>query len=804
MRLISAKPARRWEDALISGNGATGIMVIGEPTDETIVVNHEKLWVPMVDVKRDVADMREVNAAARRLAKAGRFAEAADMHMARFTEISQQMYDLKHLIKARRLPVDRVHPGLHLRLTAPQEGLARNYQRETVLDTGEIVVRWTDGRGSWERRVFVSRPHDAIVMRMRRSDDAALDCTLWLAEAPGRLPGDVGPVTIEHRDDEMLFSCAYHRKMGRPEPEGYQALARVICRGGTAASVAGQGVKIADADELLVIMRLEYLDRVSDADLDALRAALAALGDDYDQLLAPHAAVHGEMFTRVRLDLGSGDGRATTEDIIARAEQAGPTVELLELLHAVGRFALIASSGDLPPTLMGIWGNDWTAPWDGRFTFDSNLNLAIAAGSQGNMPEAMDSYFAFIESLTDDWSRNAERLFDCRGYVSELTQGYRDGLTMWGSYPWTGGAGWLASYFYDHYLYTGDEAFLAERVVPLLKGAALFYEDFARFWTDDEGKVVFYPSISPENVPAAIPGGGRTDMVPNATSEIAICRQVLTNLIAACRTLGIDPDAIPRWQALLDRLPRYVINADGAIAEWSFPGIEDNYNHRHASHLYGAYPGLEITPHKTPELARATAVALRKRLDTGRGNGSAHGLMHQALFAARLCDAPLMWESFDELARNGYLYTSLITSHNSAHRIYNLDATLSLPAAIMEMLVQSAPGSLHVLAALPADNLPAGTIQGVLARGGVVIESLTWDIPAARFSLTLKSPHVQTIALRGPRAIASLSASQGRATLNAPASPAAPWQIDLPANSTVTLEATLAIADVPDANNDKK
>jgi len=798
MRLISATPAARWEDALISGNGATGIMVMGRPTDETIVVNHEKLWVPMVDVKRDVADMRQVNAEARRLAKEGRFAEAADMHMARFTEISQQMYDLKHLIKARRLPVDRVHPGLHLRLTTPQEGPPRDYQRETVLETGEIVVRWTDGRGSWERRAFVSRPHDAIVMRMRRSDAAALDCTLWLTEAPGKLPGDVEWVTIEHRDDEMLFSCAYHRKMGRPEAEGYRALARVICRGGTAASVAGQGIKIASADELLVIMRLEYLDRISDGDLDALRAALALLGDDYDQLLAPHAAVHGEMFSRVRLDLGSGDSQATTEEIIARAEQTGPTAELLELLHAVGRYALIASSGDLPPTLMGIWGDDWTAPWDGRFTFDSNLNLAIAAGSQGNMGEAMDSYFAFIESLTGDWARNAERLFDCRGYVSELTQGYRDGLTMWGSYPWTGGVGWLASYFHDHYLYTGDEAFLAVRVVPLLKGAALFYEDFARFWTDDEGKVVFYPSISPENVPAAIPGGGRTDMVPNATSEIAICRQVLTNLIAACRTLDIDADAIPRWQALLDRLPDYVINADGAIAEWAFGGIEDNYNHRHASHLYGAYPGLEITPHKTPELARATAVALHKRLETGRGNGSAHGLMHQALFAARLCDSALMWESFDELARNGYLYTSLITSHNSGRRIYNLDATLSLPSAIMEMLVQSEVGSLHVLGALPAEHLPAGTIQGVLARGGIVIESLAWDIPAGRLSLTLQSPRVQTIALRGPCPIASLSATQGEAMLTRPARAEGPWSVDLPAGRSVTLEA--ALADAPAAS----
>ena len=789
--VTSSSPAERWEDALISGNGATGVMVMGRPLDETVVVNHEKLWVVMVDVPRDVADMRQANAEARELARANRFAEAAELHMARFTEASREMYDLKHLVKGRRLPVDRVHPAFHLRLTVPPEGTVRNTRRETVLDTGEIVVRWEDNRGSWERRLFVSRPHDAIVLKLRKPDRAQLDCVLWLSEAPGKLPGDVGPVTIEHRDGEMYFRSAYCRKAGRDAPEGYHAMGRVFHHGGGAQAVPGQGIRVTQADELLVVLRLQYLDRADQADAAALRADLDELPRDYDDLLRPHAAVHGEMFRRVRLDLGGG-GDKTAEEIIAQAEAGGPTGQLLELLHAVGRYALICSSGQMPPTLMGIWGDTWTAPWDGRYTFDSNLNLAIAAGSQGNLPEAMESYFRFIERIAVDWPRNAERLYGCRGTVSELTQGYRDGLTMWGSYPWTGGAGWLGGTFHDHYLYTCDEAFLAGRVVPMLKQVALFYEDFLAGTEDADGRYVFYPCISPENTPSKLPGGGETDIVPNAASEIAICREVLTNLIAACESLGIERDAVGRWGEMLAKLPPYRINEDGALAEWSYDGVEDNYNHRHNSHLYGVYPALEIDPDKTPELARAARTAIDKRLEAGRGNRSAHGLLHLAFFAARLRDADLLWRMLAEFARSRFLYRSLISSHNPGREIYNLDATLSMPGVLMKMLVHSECGLLHLLPALPAEHLPTGRIEGLLARGAIVIDSLAWDMPNRELAVALTSEAARSLTIRGPQPIEALSVSRGPSVPIEPATRPGEWRVEVPAGETIELKASLA------------
>ena len=750
-RVKSAQPATRWQDALISGNGSTGIMVMGEPFCEKIVLNHEKLWVIAVDAKRDVADMREAYMQARRLAADLRFDDAEKLIRKHFNEQNSRSYGSEQLVNG-RLPVDRVHPGLHLLLSIPKVAGVTNYSREMILDTGECVVAWEDSRGVWERRAFVSRPDDAIIIRLRCTGSSGIDCDVRLAEAEGKLSGDIAGLEIEHRNEEASFVSTYARLAGEREPAGYHALMRVVCEGGSSEASGGDGMAIRGAHEVLLIIRLEYLKCVSTRDPEALRDALGLLEADYESLLRRHAAVHGEMFRRVRLRLGhESETEITSEEILKRTQETGPDAGLLEMLHAVGRYTLICSSGHLPPTLMGIWGDDWNAPWDGRYTFDSNLNLAVSAGSQGDLPEAMEGYFQFIEHIARDWDRNAQRLYGCRGYVSELTQGYRDGLTMFGFYPWTGGAGWLCNYFYDHYLYTGNIVFLKNRVIPLLKQVAQFYEDFLEGSEDEGGKYVFYPSISPENTPSRVPRGEPSDIVPNATSEIAICRQVLNNLIDGCRELKIEEKSLSRWEEMLEKLPAYCINADGAISEWSYPGIADNYNHRHNSHLYGVYPALEIDPIQSDFLADAAAVAIKKRLEAGRGHKSAHGLMHLSLFAARLWDSALLWTMFTEFARSGYLFTSMITSHNPGQDIYNLDATLSIPAVLMEMLVQSKPGFLYLLPALPAEKLPVGTIEGVLARGQIRVISLSWNMEVGMLSVSLLSGTTQSIVLRGPR-----------------------------------------------------
>lgn len=774
---------------MISGNGSTGIMAMGLPLDETIVVNHEKCWVVGNDYRPEAPDLTRAWAEARKIAAEGRYRDA-DEHVVRAVrEIVTARYGDE--AKAGVRPwYDRAHPAFHIRLGLAGRGSIRRYRRETNFATGELTVTWTDTRGDWVRRAFVSRPHDLIVLELIAPVGETIDASLRLTEAPGKMDGDIGSATVGLADEEVYFHAAYGRAMGRENPEGYHALGRVIVTEGRARTRAGERVDVSGARRLLMLMRLEYLDDATAADRDALRKALADLPADYDELLEPHAKAHGEMFGRVGLDLGGDDDAALdAESLLARTVQGESLAEFYELMFAAGRYAAIcAATGELAPALMGIWSNDWTPPWDGRYTFDANLNLAIAAASQGNLPEAMATYTAFLERNLADWRDNARKLYGCRGAVTDLCQGWRHGTVLMATYPWTGGVGWLASYLFDHWLYTEDREFLARHVVPMLKDAADFYEDFVAGCPESGRRAVFYPSISPENVPTMTRSDQACGVVPNATCEIAICREVLTNLLAACRELDIEAENRPRWQALLDKLPEYVVNDDGALAEWAYPGLDDTYTHRHSSHLYCVWPSLEASPDRTPKLFGAARVAMEKRLEAGLGNKSAHGFLHASLVAARLKNPALMGRMLRDFAALPFVNTSFSTCHNAGPHIFNLDASFSIPAVLMEMLMFSEPGLVEVLPALPRDQFLRGSLTGVLARGGIHVERLNWNLMLGRISLTLRSKQARKITLRSGVRMRYCNvedpADADRLTRN-PGGKG--WQVDLPEGRAVRI-----------------
>lgn len=736
----SAAPAAKWEEALVTGNGRLGAMVFGGTAEERIVFNHERLYEPLYADVQEPPKVAHALPEVRRRLLAGRpdearrvFAEAA--REAGFEELRW---------------TDPYHPAMAMRISQDQAGEPDVYTRGVDFRTGEVTVFWRDELGVHERQTFVSRPDNVVVQRLRLHGGAPARLTVRLVNQDRRPEAERAesyhPPEVLSGADRLVYRCEY-RNGGR----GYVAVTRVVAVDGQAAE-SDDGVLFEGA-ELLLLTRIVSVERVEELrrkEGEAWRE-LAALPADYDRLLAPHAAEHGEAYGRVTLDLGGGELRgASSEALLAKQMQSERGIEpaLLEKMFNMGRYSLLCSSGEWPPNLMGVFNGDWRPRWSGDFTLDANVNLQIAPASIAALPEAIDSYARLLEGLIDDWRVNAQSLYGCRGLLSGCRTDGRHNLHMHhelGKFPgffWTAGAAWLVAPLVEHYEVTGDREFARERLLPLLKGVAQFYEDFL-VEIDADGKRIFVPSYSPENQPS----NTRNPVTINATMDIACAKEVLISLATLCRELGVEPETAARCDRLREQLPPYLVNREGALKEWAWPTLEDRYNHRHVSHLYPVWPGREINPEETPTLFEAARVAAQKR---GRGNGSAHGLAHMALLGARLKDAELVGGNLRYMLRGGYVLPSLFTYHNPG-AIYNADMLHSLPAVVIESLVASKPGEIELLPALPA-SLPKGELRGARCRCRTALDRLAWDTDAGFVEATVTSAVDQTLTLRVRRA----------------------------------------------------
>ena len=317
--------------------------------------------------------------------------------------------------------------------------------------------------------------------------------------------------------------------------------------------------------------------------------------------------------------------------------------------------------------------------------------------------------------------------------------------------------------FWDHYLVTGDLEFLRSRVVPAYKDLAAFYEDYLTA-IDKNGNYMFFPSISPENMPRSTDPTGPA--LINATMDIAVCREVLSNLIQASEVLGTDADSVPKWKEMLARIPPCLLEPDGTLKEWAWPTLEEHYSHRHVSHLYGAWPGDEIDPDRTPQLARGAEIACRRRtfdtLPTSVAGETlpAYARCHRALAGARLKDNVVVDVQLRQLMEQGYVSSALRCSREPYGGPVP-DAQAGIPAIVMEMLLYSRPGLIEVLPALP-ESLVKGSINGMLARSFARIDKLAWDMKAGTVELTVTSLREQDVTLIARYGIEEISVTAGK------------------------------------------
>jgi alpha-L-fucosidase 2 len=726
---------RDWPSAFLSGNGKIGIMVLGNPLEETVIFNDRGFNLSTGTVRSfdqvSAADLEAI----RSDCAAGNFA-AAD-------KLAATAPHYKGGGDGSR------HPGYAMFISIPPAGDIRGYLRSCDFRTGEITVKWTDDRGDWIRKAFVSRRDNVDVQLLTAPGKGTLTCSLHLATDPGMgLPKEMNFTTT------ASLALLNIRAKYKPKIDaGYEGVTRVIVTGGST-TVTGDILHVTNAQSILLLTRTaKYFDHCEDNwNKEAIQKDLALLPADYDALLQAHVAVHQPIYDRVKVDFGaSSEERAkTNEDLLAEQKASDlPVPALWERIFDAGRYYYLSASSDqTPPDLLGMWNGDCRAGWGGYYHTDANLNLQIGGGNIGDMPEAMEGYFKLNEAWRPDLKINATKLLGCRGLLAPgNSPGPQSGLmaSLNEYYPYqyaTGEEGWLLYPFWEHYLITGDTAFLKDRLYPLLKEMGEFYEDFL-VKQDSNGKYIFAGSVSPENQP----GNLRVSLVNNSVFDVSGAKFCLSALIQACNLLGLDQgpgQGVEKWSAALKKLPPYLVNDDGALQEWAWPGLADNYGHRHSSHLVVAWPYREITPESDPVLYKAAVTALAKKDEHKIMTG--HGILHDAFIAAVLKNNQSLEDKILRLTKEDFYFYSLFSSHNGKHEIFCSDTCNAVPGIMMEMLVSSEPGRLEFLPALP-DGLPKGSISGVKARCRVTVQNLAWDQVARTITAIVRSDIDQSVTL---------------------------------------------------------
>ena len=784
---VSIRPAKNWEEGLITANGTLAINALSRPLNERIIFNHERLFMPM-GKPHVPPDQSKYLPEIRQLIEEGKYKQAEELQ---FKQTGQKGF----------MYPDFYVPAFDLTIDSEAQGEVRDYARSVDFQTGEATVSWSDDRGAFERRMFVSRKDGVAVIRLTGPKSGSINVKLRLE---AREPSDEfnGDSDVAKKSDEMFKEHFGDLKIGagadsltfgarflRSYPGSIQALegrSRVVTTGGSTAAAADGTLTIKGADSALLLVDIRLLKDAAKSEQGALKDKLAAVSTDYDALLKSHAAIHGGLFNRMKLDLGGGeDHNKPTEKLMEENTFDHINRAWLEKQFDAGRYNIICATGELPPNLQGVWGGTYVPGWASDYTHNGNVPSAIAATLMGNTPELMLAYISYIESLVPDLELNAKHYYGCRGIVlpsRTSTNGYNNALAEdFAGGMWVAGAAWAAHYFYDYYLYTGDEKFLAERALPFMEKVAVFFEDFV--YEGPDGKYIISPAQSPENWPA----GSKSQASFNATMDVAAAKEVLENAITASRKLGKNADKIAVWEKMLTKMPAYAAAENGIIKEWLTPKLGNNDAHRHSSQLYPLYDGLPDEIANSPELRSAFIKSVEDKLerywkDNQRGFMS-FGIVQLGQVSASLGHGDIVHHCLKHLV-NGFWLNNLASMHNR-RSLFNMDISGGQPSVIIKALADSAPGKVRLLPALPS-AWDKGTIEGVLCRGVITLNRLHWN--GGKVEVEMTSEKAQEITLVLPR---DISAIKAEGTAVADGSNARERKLALPAGRKVTLAITL-------------